>query len=76
MISVSDDNRVIQLYAWLVGTCIYYRFIVFIVGVCILLRVLSNYKITPPSQQIVKRALFRVLCHHYMFRPSQEAIFR
>jgi hypothetical protein len=30
----------------------------------------------PHSQQIVKHALFLVLYDHYMFQPSQEAIFR
>jgi hypothetical protein len=48
----------------------------FVVGVCILLRVLSNYKIKPSLATTDKMYLFCVLFDHDMFRPSQVAIFR
>jgi hypothetical protein len=63
------DGRVDGWMDWLIDW-------LFIVGVCILLRVYQITRQNPSSQQINKRALFRALYDHNMFRPSQKAIFR
>jgi hypothetical protein len=50
--------------------------VIFIVGVHSLLRVSSNYKIKPPFVTTSITCFISCFYYHYMFRPSQEAIFR
>jgi hypothetical protein len=52
------------------------HYFIFIVRMCILLRVYQITRQNLRSQQINKRALFRALYGHNMFRASQKAIFR